>query len=547
MGNNYFNSGSMTVGGNARVLSGSPLYGFKGFTLTLKGTDDLILQNIEGINICIENAPERNITFKNTISPVVLSGGDMNVTAEELKFAGKLDNDLTLTGNVELLRDTDLNGHKLSVSGDVLQSYGMLTINGGNFNTEGNYTIATSDNGYVPNGTHLIMKNVNDKVSVGKNMLVNTTSASVLTNGTLSIAGNFTQVGERNAANFNATDNHLTILNGSKLQRITFGTYPSSKFNKLELHQFLENYKFSPDPCWNEMTVYCEHLNTELRNAVETTCTEDGYSGDLYCLDCGKLIEKGTVIEAEGHKSVTEPELAPTCTEDGHKAGRICSVCGTVLQGHEVIPALGHRFEEEQEYCLNGCGTANPDYVAPPVELKAQSISVTTKTYNKTYGAAAFTLGAKAKTPLTYKSSNTKIVTVSSSGKVTIKGVGKATITINAPANEEYEAAKAVKVTITVKPKGTSLSSVSALSKGFKATWKKQTTQTTGYQIRYSLKSSMANATIKTVSKNTTTTKKITKLQAKKKYYVQVRTYKTVNGTKYYSKWSNKKSVTTKA
>lgn len=76
--------------------------------------------------------------------------------------------------------------------------------------------------------------------------------------------------------------------------------------------------------------------------------------------------------------------------------------------------------------------------------------------------------------------------------------------------------------------------------------WTKQATQTTGYQIRYSLKSSMANAKTVTVSKNASTSKKVTKLKAKKKYYVQVRTYKTVNGTKYFSKWSGKKAVKTK-
>ncbi len=587
--NNYFYSGNMTVAGNARVLSGYPLYGNKDFKLTLTGNDDLILQNIAWASIVIENASDRSITFKNIISPASLTGGDMTVKGEDLRFCGKTDVDLSVTGDIELYRDTDLNGHTLNVSGDVLQSFGILTLNGGSLNTDGNYYIAALSNGeYVEaqNSTHLVMNKSSDKVSVGKNMLVNTRSSSVLSNGTLSIKGNFTQIGTNNPSNFNATDNHLTILNGNKMQKITFGTYPSSKFNKLELHQFLENYKFSPETCWNELTIYCEHLNTELRNAVEKTCTEDGYSGDLYCLDCGELIEKGTVLEAEGHKSVTEPEVVPTCTEDGHKAGRICSECGTVLQGHEVIPAIGHAFgeyvvtkeptctddglktstcancgeeqtepipaighafEADQEYCLNGCGTVNPDYVAPPVELKEQSITVKTKSYTKVYGASAFSLGAEAMTPMTYKSSNTKVATVSSAGKVTIKGVGKATITINAAADETYMAADAVKVTVKVNPKGTTISKVTAASKGFKVTWKKQATQTTGYQIRYSLKSSMANSTTVTISKTTTVSKKVTKLKAKKKYYVQVRTYKTVSGTKYYSKWSAKKSTTTKA
>ena len=77
-------------------------------------------------------------------------------------------------------------------------------------------------------------------------------------------------------------------------------------------------------------------------------------------------------------------------------------------------------------------------------------------------------------------------------------------------------------------------------------TWKKQKTQVTGYQIRYSLNSSMKNAKIKTVKGATKTSKKIKKLKKKKKYYVQVRTYRTVSGKNYYSSWSAKKTIKTK-
>ncbi|MBQ8587422.1 MAG: S8 family serine peptidase [Oscillospiraceae bacterium] len=48
----------------------------------------------------------------------------------------------------------------------------------------------------------------------------------------------------------------------------------------------------------------CHHLNTEVKNAVEATCTEDGYSGDTYCTDCGALVTEGKVIPAMGHDFV---------------------------------------------------------------------------------------------------------------------------------------------------------------------------------------------------------------------------------------------------
>ena len=104
-----------------------------------------------------------------------------------------------------------------------------------------------------------------------------------------------------------------------------------------------------------------------------------------------------------------------------------------------------------------------------------------------------------------------------------------------------------VKKTFKINPKGTSLKKVTAGKKQFTASWNKQATQTTGYQLQYSTSSSFAssNKTV-TVSSTKTLKKTVKSLKAKKKYYVRIRTYKTVNGTKYYSSWSSKKSVTTK-
>ena len=48
------------------------------------------------------------------------------------------------------------------------------------------------------------------------------------------------------------------------------------------------------------------------------------------------------------------------------------------------------------------------------------------------------------------------------------------------------------------------------------------------------------------IKKNKTTSNTVKKLKAKKKYYVRIRTYKTVSGKKIYSDWSKSKNVTTK-
>ena len=129
--------------------------------------------------------------------------------------------------------------------------------------------------------------------------------------------------------------------------------------------------------------------------------------------------------------------------------------------------------------------------------------------------------------------------------KVTYKNnkkAGKATVTIAGIGNYKFSVTKTFKLN----PKGTSLSKLTAKSKGFEAKWKKQTAETSGYQIEYATSSNFKGSKTVLVSSNKTTKKTISKLKKKKKYYVRIRTYKTVSGEKYYSSWSKVKTVTTK-
>ena len=83
-------------------------------------------------------------------------------------------------------------------------------------------------------------------------------------------------------------------------------------------------------------------------------------------------------------------------------------------------------------------------------------------------------------------------------------------------------------------------------SKKFASSWKKQPSQTSGYQIQYSSRSDFKTQKIVTVSGASKTSRTVYGLAKKHKYYVRIRTYKTVGKTKYYSTWSAAKTVTTK-
>lgn len=180
-------------------------------------------------------------------------------------------------------------------------------------------------------------------------------------------------------------------------------------------------------------------------------------------------------------------------------------------------------------------------------------ITVKSSDIVKTSGAGAFHVGAQSNGGvLSYKSSHPKVARVTNNGTVTLpkNAVGRATITITAAATNNCKSASK-KITITVNPKGTVLSKITAGKKCFTVKWKKQPSLTTGYQIQYSADKNFKKGVKSiTVSRNKTVSKKISRLQSKKKYYVRIRTYKTVriNGkqTKLYSAWSKARTVITR-
>ena len=172
-----------------------------------------------------------------------------------------------------------------------------------------------------------------------------------------------------------------------------------------------------------------------------------------------------------------------------------------------------------------------------PAVITAKSVTLNQST-KKT---SVFTAETDGK--ITLKSSNSKIVKVSGT-KIIPVAPGKVTLTITAARGQDYEKASK-KISVTVRPLTTSKLSL-------KSTAKKQATVSwtaaksiSRYQIYYSQRSDMKNAKHIT-AKSSAKSAVLKNLTSKKKYYVRIRTYKTVSGKKYYSTWSSVKSVTVK-
>lgn len=91
-----------------------------------------------------------------------------------------------------------------------------------------------------------------------------------------------------------------------------------------------------------ETTPALGHQSGSLQGKEKATCMEDGYTGDIRCIRCGIVLEKGETIPATGkHKWGTwETTKFVTCETQG-KESRWCDVCGE--EENRIIPALGHQ------------------------------------------------------------------------------------------------------------------------------------------------------------------------------------------------------------
>lgn len=155
----------------------------------------------------------------------------------------------------------------------------------------------------------------------------------------------------------------------------------------------------------------------------------------------------------------------------------------------------------------------------------------------KTYTGKNITQSVKVKyNGKTLKSGTDYTVSYSSN-----KNVGTATVKITGKGQYGGTVSKTFKIN----PAKQKIQKLTAKSKAFFIDWV-QKGSATGYEVQYATNSKFTGAKKLDVANNKTDKMTISKLSANKKYYVKVRSFTVVKGTKYYGEWSAVKSVTTK-
>ena len=314
------------------------------------------------------------------------------------------------------------------------------------------------------------------------------------------------------------------------------------------------------------------------------TCTTAGKTDGSHCSVCNTVIKAQTVINATGHKSsVWIVDKAASIGVKGSKH-KECTVCKKVLETAE-IPALskisiskasvtlststyaydgkakkpgvtvklnGKTLKNGTDYTVSYSNNTKVGTATVKITGKGNYTGSVSKTYSIKNNFKKATISGISTKAFTGKNI-TQSITVKYNGKTlkngtdytvsysSNKNIGTATVKIAGKGSFTGTVTKTFKIN----PAKQEIQKLTAKSKAFFVDWA-QKGSATGYEIQYATNSKFTSAKKVTITSNKTDKTTISKLSGKKKYYVRVRSYTTVKGTKYYGAWSASKSVTTK-
>ena len=313
----------------------------------------------------------------------------------------------------------------------------------------------------------------------------------------------------------------------------------------------------------------------EIKPKVQVSSeTETLKEGTDYTVSYKNNIEVGTataVVKGKGNYTGTLTitfKIVKKSQDDGNKDKISVGKCDFIVMGDEetydgtahkpdvIVAWLENKLIEGTDYTLSysnnvNAGTAKVTItgigkytgsVTTSFEIKPASpeIQAKNKTVDMGSGKQNIMENVRTDAKITCISDAPGIVEISGY-KFIPKKPGKATIIITTTGEKNYFSMDLVRLTITVRPINTQKLTLKSSARGKMTVSWSTAKSVSGYEIQYSRSKKMKNAQSLTI-KGKTTQVTLKNLAKKKKYYVRIRTYKTTNGKKYYSTWSNVKN-----
>ena len=331
--NGYLTNGILEIKGNFTQLSedGYNFYATGEHRVVLSGTEK------QTISLSSPNARFANLEITNTSADGVyvssyFNADDITDKNSKLKFADGKKTGWTLEKNetvesFELIYGTlDLNGHKLTVNGDLTQSGGEININGGELIVTGDYKIQTTGNG--ASSGKLNMTNEDDKVTIGGTFATRSTvnHSNLLTAGTIEIDGDLYQY-RNNDYNFHTSGTHKVVLNGTKKQTVSFESRDNgdhARFNILEITNKSEDGVYFATTVWVQNRLHDTDSvvkgSARLYLSSEGVLADNAWSNDLRINQDktlnsdwkigGSLYLTGGTFDLNGRKLNVEKDIA---------------------------------------------------------------------------------------------------------------------------------------------------------------------------------------------------------------------------------------------
>ena len=384
-----------------------------------------------------------------------------SIEFDNTKISCHIEKDETVTTENLDISSMSLNGHKLTVNGN-LKLWSDLSLGGGELYITGNYDayipVKNADGTTSYFGGYLYTSNINDKVTVDGdfNTYYDYEGSGLLGFGTIEIKGDLNDYTNYDGSSYGLySEGTKFIFSGTGTQIITAldgklvlntGEFVNKNVQidcsteidvdvPVRVHDYSDEWTVDVEAACNDgsKSHHCtrcdaktditvipatgKHSFGDWKITKAATCTAEG-TQTRTCSVC-KKVETQT-IEALGHTEVTDKAVAATCTKTGLTEGIHCSVCDAVIKAQEVVPATGkHSFgnwkitkaatcmaEGTQTRTCSGCGKVETQTIAKTAHKYVNTV------VKPTYTAQGYTLHKCSVCGTSYKDTYTAKLTL---------------------------------------------------------------------------------------------------------------------------------------
>lgn len=375
-------NGEISIKNNAKVTVDSQaiaIWGDNGIQIsdssvyaTTKGEEQNTLTSY-GV-ISISNSTVEATGTSSTAFPSIYAAGDINVSSNSNVEA-------TSSGMRGIFTDSDMMVTDSTVTATGTTAEGMVVV-GALSLTNSKLTASSKPNDYIPAIVTKNFSITNSEVTANGGFDLLDWNEGNTDGISLSITPANGKLAEFKVDGDNWDGSAAAhFKEGSESPYDTAVNFSANEMNWLGAYRYIHigEHIHTGGTATCELSAVCEDCGRAYGNALghsavkteakEATCTEDGNSEYWYCDMCGKYFsdetltkeikKEETVVKATGHDIELKNAKETTCTAEGYTGDKVCKICGEVIEKGKAILKLAHSYQDGK---CTVCGAADPNY-----------------------------------------------------------------------------------------------------------------------------------------------------------------------------------------